>query len=184
MSKGKKLLLHVCCAPCSTHVIESLGERFEITCYFYNPNIWPLGEYRLRLNEARQLCRMSNVPMLIGPYDSALWMKATRGLEEEPEGGRRCEICYRFRLSNAADTAASHCFDLFATTLTISPHKRAAAVNKAGKMAAHAAGTAFLAADFKKGGGFLRSIELSKKHDLYRQRYCGCGYSMRDADEE
>jgi len=184
MGKGKKLLLHVCCAPCSTHVIESLGERYEITCYFYNPNIWPLDEYRLRLNEARRLGRLSKVPMLIGPYDSAIWMKATRGLEEEPEGGRRCEICYRLRLDDAAETAASHGFDLFGTTLTISPHKRAAAVNEAGKRAAHAVGTAFLEADFKKGGGFPRSIELSKKHGLYRQQYCGCRYSMRDPESD
>lgn len=182
MSERKKLLLHVCCAPCATHVIETLGGSFEITCYFDNPNIWPLGEYRLRLEETRRLARLIKVPVLIGPYDTALWMRATRGLEEEPEGGRRCEICYRLRLGNAAETAAALGFDLFCTTLTISPHKRAAAVNEAGTRAARDAGASFLEADFKKGGGFQRSVRLSDTYGLYRQRYCGCRYSMRDTD--
>lgn len=178
------MLLHVCCAPCSTHVIESLGERFDLTCYFYNPNIWPVREYRLRLNDARRFSRLSGVPALIGSYDSDLWTSATSGLEGEPEGGRRCEICFRLRLESAAETAARLGFDLFGTTLTISPHKRAEAVNGAGRRAGKAACAPYLEADFKKEDGFLRSVELSKTHGLYRQMYCGCRYSMRDPDRD
>ncbi len=175
----KKLLLHVCCAPCSTHVIESLGEKFDLTCYFYNPNIWPTSEYRLRLDDARRFCRKVRIPIIVGSYDSNLWNLAIRGFEDEPEGGKRCEICFYFRLLDTARSASRLAFDLFGTTLTISPHKIVHAVNSAGRRAGISAGIAFYKADFKKGHGFLRSIELSKKHALYRQKYCGCKYSIK-----
>ena len=180
IASQKRFLLHVCCAPCSTHVIESLREKFDLTCYFYNPNIWPISEYRSRLEEARRFCQKIRIPILVGAYDSATWNMAIRGLEDEPEGGKRCQICFRFRLIDTARTAARLGFDLFGTTLTVSPHKNSERVNPAGKTAGNSAGIAFYEADFKKGNGFQRSIELSKEHHLYRQGYCGCKFSLKE----
>ncbi|MDP8248768.1 MAG: epoxyqueuosine reductase QueH [Candidatus Tritonobacter lacicola] len=179
MAGKTKFLLHVCCAPCSTHVIESLKEKLDITCYFYNPNIWPISEYRTRLKDARGFCRRIGMPIMLGSYDSELWILATRGFEDEPEGGKRCEICFYFRLLDTARTASRLGFDLFGTTLTISPHKNPEAVNEAGRRAGRVTGMAFCEGDYKKKDGFLRSIELSKKYHLYRQSYCGCRYSIR-----
>lgn len=178
MADKTKFLLHVCCAPCSTHVIETLRERFDLTCYFYNPNIWPVNEYTLRLDDSRGFCRSFRIPIIVGSYDNAPWSQAIRGLEDEPEGGERCGVCFYFRLLEAAGTASRLGFDLFGTTLTVSPHKNAVAVNAAGRRAGLAAGITFHEADFKKGDGFLRCVELSKKHHLYRQSYCGCRYSV------
>ncbi|MFH1773410.1 MAG: epoxyqueuosine reductase QueH [Methanobacteriota archaeon] len=169
-----KLLLHVCCAPCSTHVIETLKE-FDIVAYFYNPNIHPAEEYKLRLKNLKKL----GVTFVEGKYDVDAWFRATRGYENEPEGGARCEICYRLRMGETAMFAKKKGYDYFATTLTISPHKSARAINSIGEELSKKYGVKFYSADFKKKNGFKKSVELSKKYELYRQRYCGCVFSMR-----
>ncbi len=169
-----KLLLHVCCAPCSTHVIETLKE-FDIVAYFYNPNIHPAEEYKLRLKNLKKL----GVTFVEGKYDVDAWFNATKGYENEPEGGARCEICYRLRMGETAMFAKKKGYDYFATTLTISPHKSARAINEIGKKLSKKYGVKFYSADFKKKNGFKKSVELSRKHGLYRQSYCGCVFSMR-----
>jgi len=170
-----KLLLHVCCAPCATHVIEMLKEGFDTTAYFYNPNIRPEEEYKLRLENLKKL----GVTFVEGKYDVDAWFNATKGYESEPEGGARCEICYRLRMEEAARFAKENNFVYFATTLTISPHKSARVINSIGEELSKKYGVKFYSADFKKKNGFKKSVELSKKHGLYRQRYCGCVFSMR-----
>lgn len=170
-----KLLLHVCCAPCATHIIETLKEDFELTAYFYNPNIHPEEEYRLRLENLKKL----GVTFVEGKYDIDVWFNATKGYEKEPEGGARCEICYRLRMGEAARFAKENNFAYFATTLTISPHKSARVINSIGEELSKKYGIKFYSADFKKRNGFKKSVELSKKHGLYRQSYCGCVFSMR-----
>ncbi len=170
-----KLLLHVCCAPCATHVIEMLKEDFELTAYFYNPNIHPEEEYRLRLENLKKL----GVAFIEGKYDVDAWFNATKGYENEPEGGARCELCYRIRMEEAARFAKENGHIHFATTLTISPHKNARVINSIGEGLSKKYGVKFYSADFKKRNGFKKSVELSKKHGLYRQSYCGCVFSMR-----
>lgn len=168
-----KLLLHVCCAPCATYAIETLKEVFELAAYFYNPNIHSEEEYRLRLENLKKL----GVTFVEGKYDIDVWFNATKGYESEPEGGARCEICYRLRMEEAARFAKENNFAFFATTLTISPHKNARIINSIGGELSKKYGVKFYSADFKKKNGFKKSVELSRKHGLYRQRYCGCVFS-------
>lgn len=170
-----KLLLHVCCAPCSTHVIETLKEDFDIVAYFYNPNIHPEEEYELRRENLKKL----DVNLIEGRYDTAAWFEATKDYENELEGGARCELCYRLRMEEAARFAKENKFNYFATTLTISPHKSARVINSIGEELSKKYGVKFYSADFKKKNGFKKSVELSRKHGLYRQSYCGCVFSMR-----
>ena len=176
----QRLLLHICCAPCASHVLEVLSEMFAVTGYFYNPNIHPEEEYEHRLREARRLQEHLDFPLIIGPYDTESWMRDTSGLEEEPEGGRRCEICFRIRLLKTAAEARQEDFGTIATTLTVGPRKRADMVNRVGNRAAKKYHLEFHAADFKKKEGFKKSVAFSKKHNLYRQDYCGCIYSLRE----
>ncbi|MDI6654373.1 MAG: epoxyqueuosine reductase QueH [Candidatus Hydrothermarchaeota archaeon] len=175
-----KLLLHVCCAPCSTHVIETLKEDFDIVAYFYNPNIHPIDEYKLRLENLKKL----DVKSIEGKYDVDAWFRATRGYENEPEGGRRCELCYRLRMGETAMFAKDNGYNYFATTLTTSPYKNARVINEIGKKLSKKYGVKFYSADFKERNGFKKSVELSKKYELYRQRYCGCVFSKGETPKK
>jgi len=175
----ERLLLHICCAPCATHAFEVLRERFEVTGYAYNPNIHPEEEYARRLGAVRQWAERVGLAVLEGPYEPEAWFRATEGMESEPEGGARCEMCYRMRLERTAGVAGREGFGHLATTLTMGPSKRAEVVNRIGREVAAGHGLVFLEADFKKRGGFQRSLELSRAFGLYRQNYCGCRYSLR-----
>ena len=177
------LLLHSCCAPCSSYVLEYLSQYFEITILFYNPNIYPPEEYQARVHEEERLIREMHfkhpVHMISGTYDSDVYYKAVKGLEKEPEGGARCEKCFELRLSEAAREAKKGGFDYFTTTLTISPLKSAPTLNTIGERIGEELGVSYLPSDFKKKNGYKRSVELSEEHGLYRQNYCGCVYSIR-----
>ncbi|RMF55403.1 hypothetical protein D6745_02350 [Candidatus Woesearchaeota archaeon] len=170
----KKLLLHVCCAPCSTHSIEELKKDYKVTLFFSGSNIYPKEEYEKRLNEARKIAKIYDLELVEDSYNHAAWREFIKGLEAEPEGGRRCEKCFEFNLKRARDYAEEHGFDLFTTTLTISPHKNSQKIFSIGRKLGR-----FLEIDLKKKDGFRRSVELSKKHGLYRQNYCGCEFSIR-----
>ena len=176
-----KLLLHVCCAPCSSYCLEYLSDFFDITVYYYNPNISPEAEYRFRLSEEERYISLRDfknpVRMTDSVYDPNEFFEAARGLEREPEGGKRCEKCFRLRLEASAIKAVELGMDCFTTTLTISPLKNAALLNKIGFEAGEKYGVAWLPGDFKKREGYKRSIVLSREYDLYRQNYCGCVFS-------
>ncbi len=169
----KKLLLHACCAPCSTAVIERLQGAYDLTVFFYNPCIEPTEEYLHRLGELERLLGYLSIPLIAGEYDPGSYLAAVYGLEGEPEGGARCAVCFEQRLSAAAALPG---FDLVTTTLTVSPHKNAALINQIGNKLC---GDRWLWSDFKKQNGYLRSIELSKQYGLYRQNFCGCRFSVR-----
>lgn len=185
-----KLLLHTCCAPCSSYCLEYLLSHFEITVFYYNPNITEEAEYRHRAAEQQRLiealgCDIGrHAAFAEGPYEPQRFLEAAKGLEKCPEGGERCERCFRLRLETAAEYAAKNGFDYFTTSLTISPLKNAPLLNTIGKEMGERYGIAFLPSDFKKRGGYQRSIELSKKYDLYRQDYCGCAFSKAEREEQ
>ncbi len=168
-----KLLLHVCCAPCAAGCIERLTERFDVTMFFYNPNITDETEYGKRFGELVRFASYYGINVSDGGKDD-FW-GAVKGLENEPEGGRRCAVCFRMRLDRTAAEAVN--YDCFATTLTLSPVKNAELINAIGAECAAKYGSAYVASDFKKKNGVLRSVELCKKYSLYRQNYCGCVYS-------
>ncbi|MBE6596261.1 MAG: epoxyqueuosine reductase QueH [Ruminococcaceae bacterium] len=178
-----RLLLHACCAPCSSYVLEYLSEFFEITLYFYNPNIFPSEEYAFRAEELKRLaCEMTlpeSVKVEVEDYNSDEFYNKIAGRERDPEGGARCKICYELRLRRAAEYAAEHRFDYFTTTLSISPYKNSVWINEIGESMAKEYGVKHLPSDFKKNNGYKRSIELSKEYELYRQDYCGCEYSKK-----
>lgn len=174
----KKLLLHSCCAPCSSYVLTYLRQYFDITLFYYNPNIHPIAEYQKRAEEQKRLCDILDIPYLEGEYDTERFFKAALGLENEREGGGRCEKCFELRLDVTAKTAKQLGFELIATTLTVSPHKNAPLINAVGEACAKAQGVLWLPSDFKKRNGYKISIELSKEYDLYRQNYCGCTFSV------
>ncbi|MDD4080220.1 MAG: epoxyqueuosine reductase QueH [Eubacteriales bacterium] len=178
------LLLHVCCAPCSSSVLERLYEAFRVTVFFDNPNMDSNDEYTRRLEETRRLVRETGWAdaLVHAPYEPEVYLEAIRGLESEPEGGLRCRACFALRLSRAARETKARGLDYFTTTLTLSPRKDAALLNQLGEEAGEEAGAAFLASDFKKRGGYPRSIELSRLHQLYRQDYCGCAFSKIERD--
>lgn len=184
---GKKLLLHACCAPCSSYVIEYLSEFFDITLLYFNPNISPEAEYRKRIGEVERLLHemplKSEVGLLEGRYCPEEFFKLAEGLEELPEGGERCFKCYRQRLEETAKTAKEGGFDYFTTTLSISPHKNAEKLNLIGEELEKEYGIRYLYGDFKKRNGYKRSIELSRIYGLYRQNYCGCIFSRRAAEQ-
>jgi predicted adenine nucleotide alpha hydrolase (AANH) superfamily ATPase len=177
-----KLLLHSCCGPCSSYVLEYLSAFFDITILYFNPNIWPPEEFQKRAETQRQLvsgmvCKKP-VRLVIADYRPEEFDAATRGLESEPEGGERCLKCFALRLEEAARYAQAHRFDYFTTTLSVSPHKDAEALNTIGRELEKQYSVRYLYADFKKRDGYKRSIELSRQFGLYRQDYCGCRYSM------
>lgn len=181
-----RLLLHACCAPCSSYTLEYLTAYFEITLLFYNPNISPESEYTYRADELARLVDGApfarNVQLIVEEYAGESFSEMARGLEAEPEGGARCKKCYRLRLEETARFAAEQNFDYFCTTLSISPYKNAEALNEIGGELAKQYGVRYLFSDFKKKGGYQRSIELSKEYRLYRQNYCGCIYSKEAAE--
>ena len=180
MSKEKKLLLHICCAPCSTYVIEKLCETYDLSGYFYNPNLYPHNEHDRRLREAQKYFEKIGKKLYSkNRYEKKEWLNFIKGLEQEPEGGKRCLKCYLFRLEKTARQAKELGFDYYSTTLTISPHKKAEDINPIGKALAQKYQLKFLNEDYKKQDGFRHSVDLSKKHGLYRQNYCGCEFSIR-----
>ena len=171
-----KVVLHICCGVCAAGVVERLRlEGHDILGLFYNPNIHPEQEYRRRLEAASVVAKQLNFPLAVAPYLPEEWLSEVSGLENEPEGGRRCEVCYKVRLKKTYLYMKDNGWDAFTTTLTVSPHKSADVVNRIGWQVG---GDRFLARDFKKKEGFRRATELSKKWALYRQNYCGCIYSM------
>jgi predicted adenine nucleotide alpha hydrolase (AANH) superfamily ATPase len=174
-----RLLLHSCCGPCSTAVLERLCRHFDVTLHYYNPNIQPAKEYQKRLETQREVCRRLGITVVEEPYDDGEFMAAAAGLEDEPEGGRRCTECFRLRLQKTAEAARAGGYDYFTTTLTVSPHKNAPLINELGQRAADEWGVPFLPSDFKKREGYKRSIALSAEYGLYRQDYCGCLFSKR-----
>lgn len=176
----KRLLLHSCCGPCTTVPVERLQTEYEIVCFEYNPNIHPAEEHQLRVRELKNLSKQLDFKLVLSKYDPDDWFVRVKGFENEPEGGQRCKICFRMRMEKTAQFAREKCFDCFTTTLTISPHKNAALINKIGNEIAERMNMPFLESNFKKKDGYKRSIELSKVYNLYRQNYCGCIYSRRD----
>lgn len=185
-SEGKvpTLLLHACCAPCSSYVLEYLSEYFNIIVLYYNPNITFPEEYGCRLREVDRL--ISQIPhkypvtLQKGEYNPETYLSAVKGLEDEPEGGERCSVCFELRLREAAEYCKKLGADYFATTLTISPLKNAEKINSIGEKVAGEYGVKYLPSDFKKKNGYKRSIELSKEYSLYRQNYCGCQFSKKE----
>lgn len=177
-----RLLLHSCCGPCSSYVLEYLSRYFEVTVLFFNPNIYPAAEFDKRLKTQEKLIREMSfenpVSLIAAPYSFDEFAAVSKGLEAEREGGARCTQCFKLRLKKTAYEAQRLGFDVFATTLSVSPHKNAALLNEIGEAFSEETGVKFLAADFKKREGYKRSIELSKQYDLYRQEYCGCEFSM------
>ena len=175
--RGTELLVHICCAPDASYGVPALGERFRVTGYFYNPNIHPGEEFRKRVRATLDLLEWSPFPLVVGNGGEAAWEEAVRGLEGEPERGRRCEACVRLRLRETARKAAELGMPAFGTVLTVSPKKDAAMVNRVGREEAERAGVGFLPADLKKGDGYLSSVRATREMGIYRQRYCGCRYS-------
>ncbi|MGE5455549.1 MAG: epoxyqueuosine reductase QueH [Ignavibacteriales bacterium] len=176
-----KLLLHVCCAPCSSYVLEYLSSYFNISLFFYNPNIAPKEEYDKRIIELDRFVNEFNndVKIIEGNYDNNIYEEMIKGLEEEKEGGKRCFKCFNLRLEETAKKALELNFDYFTTTLSISPYKNASVLNNIGKNLENEYKIKYLYSDFKKNDGYKKSIELSKKYQLYRQDYCGCTYSRK-----
>lgn len=170
----KKLLLHSCCAPCSSSVLERLKDYFDVTVYYYNPNIAPFSEFERRLKEQITLLEKLKIKYIIGEYEPEEFSFAIKGYETYPEGSERCKHCYYFRMRNLAKLAKENNFDFFTTTLSVSPHKNAVWINEIGKELENEFGVKFLTSDFKKKNGYLRSLELSREYGLYRQEYCGC----------
>lgn len=182
------LLLHACCAPCSSYCLEYLSQHFSITVLFYNPNISPAEEYQKRVDEIRRLISelpaKNKISLIEGRYLPEEFYNSVKGLELEPEGGKRCPVCFELRLREAALTAKKLGFDYFTTTLSISPLKDAEKLNDIGKMLSDEYGVAYLYSVFKKKNGYKRSIELSREYNLYRQNFCGCVFSKRDSKND
>ena len=184
-NKRPKLLLHACCAPCSSYVLEYLSAYFDITVFFYNPNISPESEYTFREQELIRLITemtlLSSIKIMSAEYNPTDFYNMAKGLESLAEGGERCKKCYRLRLSKTAQVAKENGFDYFSTTLSISPYKNAEWLNTIGAEEGQLYGIEYLFSDFKKKNGYKRSCELSEQYGLYRQNYCGCEFSKRQA---
>ncbi len=182
-----KLLLHSCCAPCSSYVLEYLTEYFSVTVFYFNPNIYPKEELFKRIEEQKRLIGLLPVKNPVGfteeGYQSERFYEAVRGLEHIKEGGERCFACYRLRLEETARLAAERGFDFFTTTLSVSPHKNAVKLNEIGEELEKIYGVRHLTSDFKKRNGYKRSSELSASYGMYRQNYCGCVFSMNEREE-
>lgn len=178
----KKLLLHSCCGPCSSSVLERLIKDYEVTILYYNPNIYPEEEYFKRYKEQLRLLSEAypQVNLLECNYNQEDYESKVKGFEKEKEGGSRCKICFRLRMEYTAKKAKELNFDIFTTTLSVSPYKNAELLNEIGKELSALYGIEYLESNFKKQNGYLRSIELSKKYNLYRQHYCGCRYSLHE----
>ena len=173
-----EVLVHICCAPDASYGVRALRDRFDVTGFFYNPNIHPREEFRKRLRATLDLQEKDSFSLVVGAGGEEAWEDAARGMEDEPERGRRCEACVRLRLRETARKAAELGMPAFGTVLTVSPKKDAAMVNRVGREEGEHSGIRFLEADLKKGNGYLNSVRASKEMGLYRQRYCGCRYSV------
>lgn len=186
--QGEELLLHSCCGPCSSAVLEQLAEHFAITLLYYNPNIWPQKEYDRRQDEQesllQKLCTTYPIKFIRVEYNPEEFLQVALGLEEEPEGGARCAQCFKLRLTQAAKEAKSRGIKWFTTTLSISPHKNSMLLNKIGEEIAAEYELNYLFSDFKKREGYKRSLDLSSQYGLYRQEYCGCEFSYRQRQAE
>jgi len=174
----KKLLLHICCAPCSTIPIKRLSDEYEITGYFYNPNIYPEEEYLRRLEEAKRYFKKNKIELIIEKYNPDDFYNKTKGFENEPEKGSRCYLCFELRLEKLKKYTEDNNFKFICTSLTISPHKNHLQVNKAGKNVTLGTDIIFLEENFKKKDGYKESLIISKKECFYRQNYCGCKWSI------
>ena len=188
IEEGTPLLLHACCAPCSSAVLERIGNFFKITIFYYNPNITNEEEYKKRVEEVKRFISSfkTKYPISLeeGNYDPREFFDISKGLEKEPERGKRCYKCYLLRLNETAKVAEKLGFDYFCTTLTLSPHKNSNWINEIGDNLNNKYNSTYLYSDFKKKNGYKRSIELSDEYNLYRQNYCGCVYSIRDNMDE
>ncbi len=186
---GKRpvVLLHSCCGPCSSYVLEYLTQYYDILLYFYNPNIHPTEEYLKRLDAQKIVIEKmefgNKVRLIEGSYEPECFFKTVKGLENEPECGKRCEKCIEMRMKKSVAVAKKYNADFFATTLTVSPHKDAVYINKLGENLENDLNISYLFSDFKKKNGYKRSIELCRIHDIYRQGYCGCVYSMAESSD-
>ena len=178
-AKGEKptLLLHSCCAPCSTACLERLTEFFDVTVYYYNPNLDSEKEFDMRANEQKRFCAERNLKCIVEPYVHQEFLDVSCGLESVKEGGARCAKCFALRLEKTASVAKEKGLEYFTTTLTVSPLKNANLINSIGRNVENQTGVKFLTADFKKRNGYYRSVEISKEYELYRQNYCGCEFS-------
>lgn len=180
INKNTKLLLHSCCGPCSTTCIERLKDYVDITVLYYNPNIEPIEEYNHRKSEQLRYLKHLNIKYIDCDYDNVTFQEKTKYLKDEEEGGKRCSVCFGIRLKYTAKVAKENHFDMFTTTLTVSPHKNSQLINRIGEAIGKEMDIKYLHSDFKKNDGYKKSIELAKEIDLYRQDYCGCLYSRRD----
>lgn len=175
-----------CCAPCSSYVLEYIAKYFDLTLFFFNPNISPENEFKVRLEELKKFVNRAgydDVKINVPDYDSSEFFSAVRGMEDFPEGGERCRVCYELRLRKTAEVAKNGGYEYFCTTLSISPHKNAMWINEIGLSLEKEYGVKWLYSDFKKKNGYKRSIELSREYELYRQNYCGCIYSKLEAEK-
>ena len=175
------MLIDICCGPCATHVVETLREAYDVTGHFYGSNIHPADEYERRRSSVERFASESGLHVIYDDYDPERWLMAVKGLEGEPEGSARCAVCFGQRLSRAAGIARERGFGTMTTTLTVSPHKNFDTITKIGRRLSTEVGIEFFAEDFKHHGGFQRSVKLSKTFGLYRQRYCGCRFSIPPA---
>ena len=193
-NKVPTLLLHSCCGPCSSYVVTYLKNYFDLTVFFYNPNIFPREEYDHRLSEQTRLLKELNIPLLEIGYDHSEYLSYVKGLEEEPEGGARCSKCFELRLRKTYELAKERHFDYCCTTLTVSPHKNAMLINKIGQQLYEEflpinninnfnIMPLWLPSDFKKREGYKKSVELSKQYHLYRQDFCGCEFAYRGSEK-
>jgi len=178
------LLLHACCAPCSAYVIQELKDEFEITVFIYNPNIHPLEEYLKRADELIRYLKKENIDYIEAEYDIQNWLDKIKGLENEPEKGKRCNICFYMRLEKTANAAQDGHFDFFASTLSLSPHKDTKLINNIGYELEYDYGVRFLDWDFKENDGFRKSCEVSREQGFYRQNYCGCVFSKKQREAQ
>lgn len=178
-----KLLLHACCAPCSIYVLDNLAKEYELSIFFYDPNIHPLKEYLKRRDELKKYAEKIGINFEEGEYDTSNWFKKTSGLENEPEKGKRCEVCFDIRLSKTAQKAKEEKYDIWATVMSISPHKDVEQINMVGRKLSNFYGIKFLEADWKKNDGFKIASKMSKDEGFYRQDYCGCIYSKIARDK-
>lgn len=184
-ARDKRLLLHSCCAPCSSHCLSELSPQIGVTVLYYNPNLDCAGEYEKRKREQLRFLRETGLADFLDcDYAPEDYLAAVRGLEEEKEGGARCAVCFRLRLDRTAREAKARGFDYFATTLTVSPLKNAKLINAIGFAVAEETGVKYLPSDFKKRGGYLHSVKLSEEYGLYRQNYCGCAFSKAERERQ
>lgn len=184
-ARDKRLLLHSCCAPCSSHCLSELSPQIGVTVLYYNPNLDCAGEYEKRKREQLRFLRETGLADFLDcDYAPEEYLAAVRGLEEEKEGGARCAVCFRLRLDRTAREAKARGFDYFATTLTVSPLKNAKLINTIGFAVAEEVGVKYLPSDFKKRGGYLHSVKLSEEYGLYRQDYCGCAFSKAERERQ